>query len=143
MKKYYFIAVGGAIGALLRFKIKSSPTFFQANDQLINIALIILVINLIGCLVLGMLNAVFSKTDRISTDVKLGLTTGLAGAFTTYSTFCKESLAVLNAGYWEFFGYYVTASIVFGVGAVYLGHLLGHHVVYPVGKRLIARFNIN
>lgn len=97
MKKYYFIAAGGAVGALLRYELKSSPSLFHWADQLINLALTILVINLLGCPVLGMLNAVFSKTERISTDVKLGLTAGLVGAFTTYSTFCKESLNILDA----------------------------------------------
>lgn len=103
MKKYYFIAAGGALGALLRFELKSSPNLFQFSDPLINLALTILLINLFGCLILGSLNAVFSKTERISTDVKLGLTAGLVGAFTTYSTFCKESLNILDAGYLRFF----------------------------------------
>lgn len=143
MKKYYFIAAGGAVGALLRFEIKGAPTLFLSANQLINLALTILVINLIGCLILGMLNAVFSKTERISTDVKLGLTAGLIGAFTTYSTFCKESLTILDAGYLRFFCYYVAASIILGVVAVYLGHLIGHHIVHPVGKNLVARFNID
>ncbi|WP_373483237.1 CrcB family protein [Acetobacterium sp.] len=143
MKKYTFIAAGGAVGALLRFELKSSPSLFQSADQLINLALTILVINLIGCLLLGMLNAVFSKTERISTDVKLGLTAGLLGAFTTYSTFCKESLNILDAGYLRFFCYYVAASITLGVGAVYLGHLIGHHILHPAGKNLVARFSID
>lgn len=143
MKKYYFIAAGGALGALLRFELKSSPNLFQFTDPLINLALTILLINLLGCLVLGTLNAVFSKTERISTDVKLGLTAGLVGAFTTYSTFCKESLNILDAGYLRFFCYYVAASITLGVGAVYLGHLLGHHILHPVSQNLAARFSID
>ena len=143
MKKYYFIAAGGAVGALLRYELKSSPSLFHSADQLINLALTILVINLLGCLVLGMLNAVFSKTERISTDVKLGLTAGLVGAFTTYSTFCKESLNILDAGYLRFFCYYIAASIILGISAVYLGHLIGHHILHPVGLNLVTRFSID
>ena len=143
MKKYYFIAAGGALGAMLRFELKNSPNLFQFTDQLINLALTILVINLIGCLILGTLNAIFSKTERISTDVKLGLTTGLLGAFTTYSTFCKESLNILDAGYLRFFCIYVAASITLGVGTVYLGHLIGHHILHPAGKNLVTRFSID
>lgn len=143
MKKYYFIAAGGALGALLRFELKSSPNLFQFSDPLINLALTILFINLLGCLILGSLNAIFSKTERISTDLKLGLTAGLVGAFTTYSTFCKESLNILDAGYLRFFCTYVAASIILGVGAVYLGHLIGHHILHPVGKNLAIRFSLD
>lgn len=39
MKKYYFIGAGGAVGALLRFELKSSPNLFQSPGQLINLAL--------------------------------------------------------------------------------------------------------
>ncbi|MBI4857394.1 MAG: fluoride efflux transporter CrcB [Acetobacterium woodii] len=143
MKKYYFIAVGGAIGALLRFELKTSPSLFQSGDQLLNLALTILLINLVGCLILGMLNAVFSKTDRISDELKLGLTTGLVGAFTTYSTFCKESIDILDSGYLRVFCYYVVASILLGLGAVYMGHLIGHHLLHPFGKTLVSRFSFD
>lgn len=143
MKKYYFIAAGGAIGALLRFELKTSPSLFQSGNQLLNLALTILLINLIGCLILGMLNAVFSKTDRISNELKLGLTTGFVGAFTTYSTFCKASIDMLAAGYLRIFCYYVAASMVLGLGAVYTGHLIGHYLVHPFGKSLVSRFNFD
>lgn len=143
MKKYYFIAAGGAIGALLRYELKTSPGLFQSGDQLLNLALTILLINLVGCLILGMLNAVFSRTERISNDLKLGLTTGFVGAFTTYSTFCKESIDILDAGYLRLFCYYVAASIILGLSAVYLGQLIGHHLLHPFGKSLVSRFSFD
>lgn len=124
MKKYYFIAAGGAVGALLRFLLKSSPNLFQSTDQLINLALTILVINLIGCLLLGMLNAVFSKTERISTDVKLGLTAGLLGAFTTYSTFMFEDFVLLQTNRILSAIIYVLATLVVSFLAFYGGFLI-------------------
>lgn len=132
MKKYYLIGAGGALGALLRFQIKNIPDLFYATDQLINGALNILLINLIGSLLLGILNAVFSKSDQVNDDVKLGLTTGLLGAFTTFSTFCKESILMIDAGYSAFFLFYLIASLSLGVIAVYLGHLMGSRIVYPL-----------
>ncbi|WKY48918.1 CrcB family protein [Eubacteriaceae bacterium ES3] len=139
MKKYYIIGAGGAIGALLRFQIKNIPTLFNSPDQLVNVSLNILLINLIGSFLLGILNALFSKTDRISDDLKLGLTTGLIGAFTTFSTFCKQSILILDADYITFFGIYLTASIFLGVLFVYIGHLLGTYVLHPYFNGLQAR----
>lgn len=140
MRKYYFIAAGGAIGALLRFKLKTTPNLLLSSDLLLNFSYNILLINLFGCLLLGILNAIFSKTDRISDDVKLGATAGFVGAFTTFSTFCKESINILDAGFISAFFYYVGASLILGVTAVYLGHLIGHRVIHPIGQNIVTRF---
>lgn len=141
MQKYFFIATGGAIGALLRFELKTSSSLLLSSNLLSGFSYNILLINLIGCFLLGIINAVFSKTDRISTDVKLGITAGFVGAFTTFSTFCKESLNILDAGYVSAFFYYISASVVFGVIAVYIGHLIGHHIVHPFAKTIVSRFS--
>lgn len=141
MQKYFFIATGGAIGALLRFELKTSSSLLLSSNLLSGFSYNILLINLFGCFLLGIMNAVFSKTDRISTDVKLGITAGFVGAFTTFSTFCKESLTILNTGYLNAFFYYIFASVVFGVIAVYIGHLVGHRVVHPFAKNVVSRFS--
>jgi CrcB protein len=142
MKKYYLIAAGGAVGALLRFQIKSIPDLFNSPDQLINISLNILLINIIGSFFLGLLNTLFSQTEEISDDLKLGITTGLIGAFTTFSTFCKESLMLINAGYFSFFIFYLFASLLLGILFVYIGHLLANYFVYPLLGNLSKRSDI-
>jgi CrcB protein len=142
MKKYYLIAAGGAVGALLRFQIKSIPDLFNSPDQLINISLNILLINIIGSFFLGLLNTLFSQTEEISDDLKLGITTGLIGAFTTFSTFCKESLMLINAGYFSIFIFYLFASLVLGILFVYIGHLLAHYFAYPLLGNLLKRSDI-
>ncbi|WP_050738916.1 fluoride efflux transporter FluC [Acetobacterium bakii] len=143
MRKYYFIAAGGAIGALLRYELKASSAIFETSSSLLSLSFNILLINLFGCLLLGILNAVFSKTDRINNDLKLGVTAGFVGAFTTFSTFCKESLSILDAGLISTFFYYIAASIIFGVAAVYLGHQIGHRVIHPLGKKIVSQFSYN
>ncbi|MBC3889025.1 hypothetical protein GH810_11940 [Acetobacterium paludosum] len=143
MKKYYFIAAGGSIGALLRYGFKTSAAFLPTTDYLLNSSFDILVINLFGCILLGTLNAVFSKTERISPPLKLGVTTGFVGAFTTFSTFCKESLDLLDAGYISTFSYYVAASIILGIVAVYIGHQIGHRVVHPIGQAIVSQFSFD
>jgi CrcB protein len=128
MKKYYLIAAGGAVGALLRFQIKSIPDLFNSPDQLINISLNI--------------NTLFSQTEEISDDLKLGITTGLIGAFTTFSTFCKENFMLINAGYFSFFIFYLFASLLLGILFVYIGHLLAHYFAYPLLGNLLKRSDI-
>lgn len=143
MKTYFFIGAGGAVGALLRFTIKAPPAFFPTTDLLLSQSFNILLINLFGCLLLGMLNAIFSKTVRISPNIKLGITAGFVGSFTTFSTFCKESLNLLDAGYISAFFYNITASVLLGITAVYIGHLIGHRVVHPICKSIVSQFSID
>lgn len=143
MRKYYFIAAGGAIGALLRHELKLASFFPQNAEFLLHFSFNILLINLFGCLLLGILIAVFSKTNLISNDLKLGVTAGFIGAFTTFSTFCKESLDILNAGYVSPFIFYIATSIIFGIVAVYIGHLIVHRIVHPIAKSIVSRLSFN
>ncbi|MBC3804948.1 fluoride efflux transporter CrcB [Acetobacterium fimetarium] len=143
MKKYCFIAAGGAIGALLRYGFKTTANLLPATAVLPNSAFNILLINLLGCLLLGMFNAVFSRTERISTDLKLGVTAGFVGAFTTFSTFCKESLDLLDVGLTGTFFYFIAASLILGITAVYIGNIVGHRVVHPVGKAIVSQFGFD
>ena len=76
-----------------------------------------LICNLLGCFLLGLL----TKLSPGDTQMKLLLTTGFCGGFTTFSTFSKEALLLLQNGcYLSFIGYIAT-SVILGVLAVALG----------------------
>ena len=83
-----------------------------------------LVVNLVGCFFIGLLWGVFSKNGTEGSNWSLFLTVGLCGGFTTFSTFSKEALVMLQGGnVWGFAGY-VAISVVAGFALVALGYYM-------------------
>ncbi len=88
------IATGGAIGALLRFYASSGVYLLLGRGFPYGT----LFVNVSGSLLLGVLYAVFQERTEISPEVRLALTIGLLGAFTTFSTFSMETLQLIESG---------------------------------------------
>ena len=83
-----------------------------------------LTVNLVGCFLIGLLWGVFGRNGTESSNWALFLTVGLCGGFTTFSTFSKEALVMLQGGnLWGFVGY-IAVSLVVGIALVALGYFL-------------------
>ena len=116
LKEILYIGAGGFIGSVLRYLIsllmKPVGNGFPWGT---------LTVNLIGCLLIGVIGGLISKNGNISQNLGLFLTVGLCGGFTTFSTFSKEALFLLQNGcYLSFIGYIAT-SVILGILAVALG----------------------
>ena len=79
--------------------------------------------NIVGCLLIGLLWAAFNRFNA-SSQLNLLLIVGFCGGFTTFSTFSKESLCLLQAGNYSTFILYALGSVVLGIIAVALGYAL-------------------
>ena len=80
------------------------------------------VVNVAGCLLIGILWGVMSRLQNISPAFSLFLMVGFCGGFTTFSTFSREGLTLLQANNYFLFSLYVIGSVVLGILAVALGY---------------------
>lgn len=116
-----FLIVLGGLGTLARYGLDGWIQYrvgsvFPAG---------ILTINVLGCLALGIIGQFGLNHITMSPDVRIGLTTGLMGGFTTFSTFSWDTVRMLEEGEWTKASIYVGASVIGGLIAMMLGMRLG------------------
>jgi CrcB protein len=83
-------------------------------------------VNLLGCLLLGTIAEFSLNHISVPADWRIGLTIGLMGGFTTFSTFGWDSLRMLHDGEWTKALLYIGASVVGGILAMMVGMRLGN-----------------
>ena len=120
MRKYSYIAVGGMLGALSRFAIKNSHLISQYKS----IPVATLFVNITGSFILAFFLTLAFKIKRIHVELRLGIATGFLGAYTTFSTLCKETVTFIRNGDYFWASGYSIGSAVLGLVAAYLGTIL-------------------
>ena len=116
MKQLLLVFFGGGIGSALRFVIsKHFNTYFQ------HFFLGTFLVNIIGCLLIGIILGFSLKNDYLTQNQTLLLSTGFYGGVTTFSTFAFEKHSLLKAGELMHFSRYTIASIVVGIFAIAIG----------------------
>lgn len=94
MKNIILIGCGSFVGGVLRYLLSRWIQLQHSSS----IPWGTLIVNILGCLMLGVLSALFSKYVNVSEHWRLALTIGLCGGFTTYSTFAHENMLLLHGG---------------------------------------------
>lgn len=120
MVKLGLIFLGSGVCGVLRYAIagwvqKPSGSGFPVGT---------LVVNVLGCLLVGLLGAALSARLIIREEYRLALTIGVLGGFTTFSTFGHETFALLNDGQHLRAIMNVALSVGVGLAAVWLGYRL-------------------
>lgn len=107
-----YIAIGGAIGSVLRYVAQS---LFQSTFPWGT-----MIVNWAGCLAIGL---IWGLTERfeISPSVRLFVMVGVLGGFTTFSSFALESHNLLADGEWRYALGYILGSNVVGIVLVFAG----------------------
>ncbi|WP_073952695.1 fluoride efflux transporter CrcB [Streptomyces kebangsaanensis] len=113
---WLLVVVGAAVGAPLRYLTDRAVQ--SRHDSVFPWGTF--VVNVVGCLVLGLLTGAVSA-GLAGPRLQLLLGTGLCGALTTYSTFSYETLRLTETGAGPYAAVNVAASVVAGLGAAFAG----------------------
>ncbi len=116
MKQLLLVFLGGGLGSALRYFV--SKTF---NGYFEHFFLGTFLVNIIGCLLIGLILGLSAKSNFFTENQTLLLATGFCGGFTTFSAFAFEKHSLLNAGELMHFSIYTISSIVVGIVAVVCG----------------------
>ena len=115
------MGLGGFIGSVLRYLVSR----LTAGVDFASLPLGTLTVNVLGCFVLGLLTGLFERTGNLSPELRLLLTTGLCGGFTTFSTFSNDGLILIKQEFYGMFALYTLLSITLGVLAAFAGGAFG------------------
>ena len=119
IKNTVFIGCGSFLGGAARYLISVAMKTMSKGFPWGT-----LVVNLVGCLVIGLLWGFFSKTSSEGNTWALFLMVGVCGGFTTFSTFSKEALVILQSGNIVGLLSYIGVSVIAGVALVAAGYYL-------------------
>ena len=119
VKDIIIVGIGSGIGGICRYLIS-----LLMNQEGNSFPWGTFVVNIAGCLLIGILWGVMSRFQNISPAFSLFLMVGFCGGFTTFSTFSREGLTMLQANNYFLFSLYVIGSVVLGLMAVTLGYLI-------------------
>lgn len=111
---------GAALGGLLRYVVAD---LVQRNAKTI-FPLGTLSVNVIGSFLLGFIIFFLGEREIISAEMRLFLTVGICGGFTTFSTFSYETLALLQESEFLYASLNIVLNIVLSLIAIYLAYLL-------------------
>jgi CrcB protein len=116
MKQFLLVFIGGGIGSGLRYLISKA-----LNPYINSFYLGTFGVNILGCLIIGLILGLSAKTNTLSNASVLFITIGFCGGFTTFSSFALENYGMIKEGQFLSFLLYTLSSIIVGVLAVALG----------------------
>ncbi|KUO63744.1 hypothetical protein APF79_00620 [bacterium BRH_c32] len=119
MYNYLLIAVGAALGGVFRFWISGSVhRFLPANFPYGT-----LTVNVLGSFALGFVIFFLDAKKVITPELKILLTIGFCGGFTTFSAFAFETVNLLKETELLFAFLNIFLNIILTLGAVYLSYI--------------------
>ena len=119
MKSFLLVFLGGGLGSALRYLVASAMNQYSKILPFGTFT-----VNIIGCLLIGMILGYTQRENTLTSNQTLLLATGFCGGFTTFSAFANENLELIKNGEIFNFSVYTIGSILVGVLAVFIGFYL-------------------
>lgn len=116
MKQFLLVFLGGGLGSILRYWISKNLNSYYSNFYLGTF-----LVNIIGCLLIGILIGITMKYNYITQNQTLLLATGFCGGFTTFSTFALESNLLFKEASILQTSLYMGLSVGLGILAISVG----------------------
>jgi len=117
LKNILWVGLGGALGSIIRYLGQKYLAQWYPHTFPIGT----LIINVLGCFLIGVLYGLANKHAYFTPSFRLLLMTGFCGGFTTFSAFTLEGMALLNQQKFLIFTLYFTMSVFIGLIATFTG----------------------
>ena len=117
MTRFFLVCLGGALGSGARYLV----ALWAAASLGVGFPYGTLIVNVAGSFLLTFLMQASTSTELLSPEVRLMLTTGVMGGFTTYSTFNYETAGYLREGAWAAGLVNITATVLGCLAAGFAG----------------------
>ncbi|MBA1189386.1 fluoride efflux transporter CrcB [Pseudomonas entomophila] len=111
------VSLAGVIGTLLRFAMGHWVSAHHPRHYY----LATLAVNLVGCLIIGVLYGLFLTRPSVPPEVRIGLLVGFVGGLTTFSSFSLDTIRLLENGQAPLAFGYAAASVLGGLLATWAG----------------------
>lgn len=115
------VAVAGAVGSVARYLVSGLATSVVGPAWPAGT----LAVNVLGSLAMGLLMQLGLDADVLPRELRLALTVGFLGAFTTFSAFSYETVRALESGAWTTAATSVAANLALCLAATWAGLALG------------------
>ncbi|MDP4574483.1 fluoride efflux transporter CrcB [Qipengyuania sp. G39] len=116
------VALGGAIGAVLRYQLGRGMTWWLGPQMVTLLPWATLAANAVGSLAMGLLAGWLAfRSSGDGEQMRLLLGVGLLGGFTTFSAFSLEMVLLIERGQFLFAALYAILSFALGISALMVG----------------------
>lgn len=117
IKNIFIVLIGGGVGSVFRYLV----SLYLNKCVSINFPFSTFIVNIFGCLLIGIISGLFLKSNYTTPELKLLIVTGFCGGFTTFSAFAHENFNLIESDNFTLSLFYSFLSVFLGVFSVWIG----------------------